>query len=166
MLQSKLILLLSIALAMSAGVVVGRLWTRLPVAVAPAAPGKQPSWVADQLGLSPAQSQQMDAIWADTRQKLGKLGDARHTADKQRDDALMALLSSDQRAQYQQITQDYHAKRAAMDKQREQCIHEADDRSRALLDDSQKQKYDELKKARENHGHGPGTQRSTTAPAT
>jgi Spy/CpxP family protein refolding chaperone len=140
------------ALVLCAGVVLGRLWAQLPVKMPEH--GQGPSWIADQLNLTSEQRQQMDAVWAQTMQKIGQTMDQRHECDKQRDTAVTALLTEQQRAAYEKIMSDYHGKRSELDKQRDSLIHDADDRSRALLDDVQKARWDELTK--EMHGrHGP-----------
>jgi hypothetical protein len=155
-----MVFLITTTLVLCAGVVVGRLSIRVPVAVA-AAPeqhGGGPSWLAQQLNLSATQKQQMDAVWADTRLKIDQSFDRRRQIDKQRDAAVQALLSEEQRAAYQKIVADYRAQRAEADKQRESLIHDAESRSRALLDETQQKKWDEL--AKDMHSrrgpHRPG----------
>ncbi len=98
------------ALVLCAGVVVGRLTTRVPAATAPAR-GGGPSWIADQLNLSAQQKQQMDAVWAETRQKIEQAGERRHQIDKQRDAEIQALLSDQQRAEFEKIMTVYRAAR-------------------------------------------------------
>ena len=166
--RNGLVFFWACALVLCAGVVLGRLWAGMPVAATP--PDKQPSWIADQLGLAPAQRQQMDAIWAETRQKITKAMDGHRAVDKERDEAIRKLLTPDQQAQYDQIQAEFHAQRAALDKERDKLIHDANDRSRALLDDAQKKKWDALTKDREMHEHhwphGSASQRSATGPTT
>ncbi|HEY8666259.1 MAG TPA: hypothetical protein VIL86_06325 [Tepidisphaeraceae bacterium] len=160
--SSKLILVAMVVLVLGAGVVVGRLSTRLPATV-PAE--KQPSWLADQLNLNPEQRQQMDAIWAETKQKMAKSFERRRGLEKERDQAVVALLTPEQAAEYDEIQEEYRERRAAMDKERGELIREAEERSRALLDDSQKKRWETMTKAmRERHNRGPAGQWSATAP--
>jgi Spy/CpxP family protein refolding chaperone len=148
----KIVFLMTTALMLCAGVVLGRLWAQLPAAKPQQ--GQGPSWIADQLNLTAEQRQQMDAVWAVTKQKLEQSSDQRHDADKQRDTAVMALLTTPQQTAYEKIMSDYRDKRSQLDKDRESLIQDAEARSRALLDDSQKARWDELTKQMHLH-HGP-----------
>jgi Spy/CpxP family protein refolding chaperone len=148
----KIVFLMTTALVLCAGVVLGRLWAQLPARMPEH--GQGPSWIADQLDLTAEQRQQMDAVWAQTKSKLDQSGDQRHEADKQRDAAVMALLTTPQQTAYEKIMSDYHGKRTELDKQREGLIQDAEASSRALLDDSQKARWDELTKQMHAH-HGP-----------
>lgn len=144
----------TVVLVLAAGVVVGRLWTRLPLVAAPPPPGQERSWIADQLNLTTDQRKQMDAIWAETKQKMAATFDQHHGLDHERDAAIRNLLNDEQKAAYDKIVAEYRAKRAQMDKQRDQLIHDAEERSRALLDASQQKQWDELTKLMHQH-HGP-----------
>jgi len=142
--RRQIAFLTTMVLVLCAGVVVGRLTTRMPLPAPEQGPG--PSWIAQQLDLSAAQRQQMDAIWAETRQKMDQSFEKRHELDKQRDAEVRALLSEEQRAAFEKIMANYHAQRSEMDKQRESLIHDAETRSRALLDKTQQDRWDELTK--------------------
>jgi len=162
--RSGFVFLSASVLLLCAGLVLGRLWARNPVASG-APPGNPPSWIADQLDLNPAQRQQMDAVWDETKTKIGKTMERRHAMEHDRDEALHKLLTPDQAVAWDKISEDFHTQRAALDKDREKLIHDADERSRALLDDTQKKKWDVLtKQMHDRHWHGTTTQRSSTAP--
>ena len=162
--RSNTILIATFVLVMSAGVVVGRLWTRLPAVSA--GHDHSPSWLADQMNLSTEQRQQMDAIWSDTKQEIHATFDRQHELDRQRDAAVLALLTPQQKTAYDKIKADHTAGRAELDKQRESLVHEANDRSKALLSDDQKSRWDALSKEMPvpwKHGpHGPATTQHTT----
>jgi hypothetical protein len=137
---NRLILFTTFLLMLLAGVVLGRLWGRLPERIGPA--GSPPSWLADQLDLNHEQRQQMDAIWAETRKKMGDGMKARHDLDKQRDQAIVNLLTPAQKANYDRINQDFRRKRDDLDRKREAMIHDAEVRSRALLNAEQIKTWD------------------------
>ena len=166
--RSKTILIATFVLVMSAGVVVGRLWTRLPAVSV--GHDRSPSWLADQMNLSTEQRQQMDAIWSDTKQKIHATFDHQHELDHQRDAAVVALLTPQQKAAYDKIQADHTAGRAELDKQRDALVHDANDRSKALLSDEQKTRWDTLSKEMPvpwKHGlHGPATTQHTAQHAT
>lgn len=154
-------------LALSAGVVLGWVWTPLQrvEAVQPGGRGPRP-WF-DQLDLTPDQQKQMDKIWSDTRQQRQKLSERFREMDRERDQQILALLNDGQRTAYGKIIDDFHAKRDELNKRRDALIVDASAKSRALLDDSQKVKWDILsKEMRGRRGPmGPSTQRSTTMPS-
>jgi hypothetical protein len=108
MLNKKGILLLFMAvLALSAGVVVGWVWTPLQkVAQGPAGHGPPRPWF-EQLDLSSDQHKQMDQIWSGTWQQMQKLGGARHELDHEREAAVLAMLAPDQREKYEKINADF-----------------------------------------------------------
>lgn len=165
----RIIMLVAFVLVMSAGVVVGRLWARLPVETRPQ--GRSPSWLADQLQLSSDQRQQMDAIWNDTKQQIGALMDHRRGLDREREQAIRNLLTPDQRTAYDKINDDFRARRSDLDKQREALLRQANERSRALLTETQQKRWDTLTKEMHDHDHdrrgqhGPPGLRPTTKPA-
>jgi Spy/CpxP family protein refolding chaperone len=167
MLRKKAILILVLTvLALSAGMVLGWVWTPLQkLENAHGAHTPRP-WF-DQLALSPDQQQQMDKIWTDTRQKRQKMFERFHELDQQRDQQIQGLLTENQRSAYDKIIAGYHAGREQLNKERESLINDANTKSLALLDDSQKAKWDILsKEMRSRHGQmGSATQRSTTMPS-
>jgi Spy/CpxP family protein refolding chaperone len=160
-------------LVLCAGVVVGRLTMQMPVLTTPGGEhsehnGQGPSWIAQQLGLSTQQRAQMDAIWADARQKMEQSGEKRHEVDRAHDAAVQAILSDSQKAEFEKVNADYHAQRTALEKDRGMLIGDAEKRSRDLLDETQQKKYDELTKQMHNqqtHNHR-GPRRSGASPDT
>ncbi|HEY1922431.1 MAG TPA: hypothetical protein VGG44_06670 [Tepidisphaeraceae bacterium] len=167
MLRKKAVLILVLTvLALSAGMVLGWVWTPLQRLEGAHGPHNPRPWF-DQLGLSADQQQQMDKIWTDTRQKRQKMFERFHELDKQRDQQIQSLISDSQRSAYDKIIADYRAGRDQLGKDREALINDANAKSLALLDDSQKAKWDILsKEMRSRHGQmGSATQRSSTQPS-
>jgi hypothetical protein len=163
---NRLILFVTFVLVLLAGIVLGRLWGRLPERRAPS--GAPPSWLADQLDLSQDQRQKMDAIWADTRKELGETMKGRRDLDKQREEAIVALLTPAQKTDYDRINQDFRRKREDLDQKRQAMIHEAETRSRALLNAEQAKAWDSVNQRwRERHQRGGrhGPPKGTTLPA-
>jgi Spy/CpxP family protein refolding chaperone len=168
--RSTVFLSVASVLVLGAGLVVGRLSDRLrPVAPPAVEHGK--GWFSDTLGLSMEQKLKMDGIWSDVRQQIDKMGDRRHSLDRDRDAAIRALLTPEQSEAYDKIFADYHNHRADLDKDREKLFHDANDRSRALLTPDQQVKWEAMSKDMRDHDHhgppgAPGHQRngSTTQP--
>lgn len=160
MMRSKLVLLIAVILVLSAGVVVGRLWTQWPRVTGPA--DKPQSWLVDQLDLTADQQRQMDAIWAEAKPKIAQTWDLRRALDHERDRAVQDLLTPEQWTEYGKIFDEFRVKEAALHQEREQLMHDAEARSRALLSDSQKQKWDAMKNAHRWYGsRGPASRPST-----
>jgi Spy/CpxP family protein refolding chaperone len=157
-------------LVLCAGLVVGRLTMKVPAVSGHGDHGDHggPSWIAQQLDLTPQQRTQMDAIWADTRQKMDQTGEKRRDLDRQQNADVQALLSDSQKAAFEKITLDYRARRAAMDKERGMLIGDAEKRSRDLLDETQQKKWDELTKQQMHNHRSPrrGGPSPETHPAT
>jgi Spy/CpxP family protein refolding chaperone len=157
--RAKLVILSAFVLVLVAGVMVGRLWARLPMqGHAPPPTDRSPSWLADELQLTPEQRQQMDAIWADVRQKNEQKLERRRSLDHERDQAIEELLGPEQWAAYGRLMDEFRLKHAAVDKERETLFRDANERSVALLNGDQKKKWDQLR-AQPHHDHdrgGPG----------
>jgi hypothetical protein len=165
----KTVLIFAMAvLSISAGMVVGWVWTPLQkVEVGASGNHGGPRPWFDQLGLSSDQQKQMDVIWSDTRAQMQKMFDHHHEMEKERDQQITALLNPSQRAAYDKINQEFRQEREDADKERDSLLADANARSRALLDDSQKEKWDILSKdmRRRRGPMGMSTQRSTTMPS-
>ena len=181
MTRTKLTFLSTVVLVLSAGVVVGRLsawWA--PIAVPPAVPVPAirlpgpppflPSARFEELNLTPDQKQQMDAIWAETRQQMHSLDQQHDALRQERIAAVYKLLSPDQRTAYDKIDSNFRARGQALDSQRDQVFHSANERSLALLTDTQRKQWESMTRAWDA-GHprrgrfGPTTRRSTTRPS-
>ena len=150
--RSRVVLSIAAGLVLCAGVVVGRLSGPKGTAGGRGGPGGR-GWFVDALDLSPEQQKQMDAIWADTRGQIGKLGDRRHEADHKRDAAVQALLTGEQRAAFEKISADHKAARLSLDQEKDRLVRDASDRSKALLTDAQKAQWEAM--GRDRHGGDP-----------
>jgi len=160
--RSRFSFILAFLLAMSAGVVLGALWEKLPAAPGVPQPNPEPQhgreWLPDQLHLRPDQKAQMDAIWADMHKQMGESFGKRHALEKERDETCKSLLSDDQRAAWDKIRADYKSRIDATNPDREALIRAAQAKTRALLDEEQQKRWDELtKQMRERHRGGPGS---------
>ena len=161
----KYLLVPTVILVLAAGMVIGRISTKLPAATQPV--DKPHGWFDEQLNLSADQRKQMDAIWGEVRQNVGKTFEGRSALDKDRDQAIMNLLNDDQKKQYAAIYDNYRTKRAEMDKQRDKLFADANARSRAILDEEQQKRWDALAKERHgwpgprSRGQRPGSQPSS-----
>ena len=128
----------------------------------PAPPMDRHSWIAAELDLSPEQSEKMRAIWSDlvpapatstapatAPTTATRPLDRRHQYQKERDDALAALvatLTPPQRAEYEKIMDRYNNQVADLGREREAAFQAAVEKTKAILSEAQKAKYEELLK--------------------
>lgn len=168
--RNGLIFITSLVLTLCAGIVLGAVWAKLPVVVAnpptPAPTTKPgPGWVESQLHLRPEQKAKMDAIWSEVHQKMFKSFETRRSLEKERDDTCRALLSDEQRAQWDKIRDDYKVKISAASSSngRETLFREADTKTREILDPDQQKIWDKMKEQRDSH-RGQGGPRGMNRP--
>lgn len=184
--RTKGTLLLAFVLAIGAGVVLGlaasgRIGRAAPP---PAVPTPTPatsiaatrpaerSWMVEQLGLDPEQSREIREIWEGLMQGPGRNNSERRRAlEKDREEAILRLFTSEQLEQRRQLMAQYDAQVAELNRERDRLGQEAVERTKKVLTEPQRVKYEELLKERERAGRGhrrggPATTRSTTAPAT
>src|SRR5207302_885085 len=109
------------------------------------APKKPHRGPFDELKLSDAQDTQIRKIWDEVMK--GRPSRAQwEQIDHERDARIAALLTPEQKSQYDQIRRDHDTQREALHKQMESLIHEAEAKTRALLTPEQQTKFDELRK--------------------
>jgi len=164
--QSKTIFLTTVILVMIAGLAVGRLSARMPIAGVPVVPAvRLPPWM-QQLNLTPDQAQQMDVIWQPLMQQLhsSTFQEKRRTLEQQREQAILAILNAEQRTAYGKITDQYRTAREALDAQRQKLIDDANAKSRTLLNPSQQATWDEqTKRMHDRHNNTSTTNLSVSA---
>ena len=165
MTKAKLIMLLSLLLAFAAGVTVGFLLRH---------PGHKTylqSKLSRELGLTPEQREEMSKIWSDVRSRARRGQDGRNQAlERERDEAIKALFSEEQKARYEEVMQEYSRKVAEHTQERRKVFQQAVERTKQILTESQRKKYEELLKKRPEMGyrHRPGNRKMerTEAPDT
>jgi Spy/CpxP family protein refolding chaperone len=150
----KITLVIAFVLALGAGVVLGfaaarRVDTPPPVDAKPAE-GRRPSWLKEQLKLSDQQSEQIRAIWQQVMSEQGRVNTERRRAlERERDAALLGLLTSEQREEYDRLMKDYAARLADLRKEFDALHQQAVERTRQVLTAEQRARYEELLKERE-----------------
>jgi hypothetical protein len=142
----KLAILFGFGLMFLAGLTVGR-WNKAATPSHETRP-----WLSQQLNLSKVQEQQMKKIWSEAA-SVQSGARQMHDADRQRDEAIRAMLSDDQKAQLELIVKEHDARVTAVQTEREKAIRDAEDRTRNILSDEQRKKFEEISKA---HSHRRG----------
>src|SRR6476661_6327355 len=110
-------------LAMAAGVVTGRLTTRAPTQNAPQQyPGLTGgSPLADELQLSRAQSEQMRPIWEAARDTARSCAAEAEQVQRDHEQQLRAMLTDEQKAQYERMSQENHRRIEVQDARRREA---------------------------------------------
>jgi len=147
--RNKTILIVSFVLVFAAGAAVG------VVAARRFRPPQPPSWLASELDLTPEQRERMHQIWSETmRSGFRQEGERRAAMMQERDEAIQALLSEEQRAKYEAIQQDYTRKRDELSQERRAAFEKAVEQTKAILTPEQRVKYEELMKRERERGAG------------
>jgi len=152
MTRTKVILLVSFLVIFAAGVSVGMLLSR------PAKAGSSHQHLREVLNLSPDQSEQMKKIWSDVMESgFRAQGERRSQYAQQRDEAVQALLTAEQRAKYDAVQQEYSKRMDELSAERKKKFEQAVAMTKKILTPEQAIQYDEWMKQRERGGSGaPG----------
>ena len=125
------------------------------------------SHLADELGLSARQQEQMNEVWSKVRQGAGQdYGEKRRAFQKERDDAIANLIPAGRKQDYDQIVSDYKAKLDGLNAEHAKLYAQALEQTRQVLDPTQFQKFEEERRKHwDEHGRGPHpTTQPTTGP--
>jgi Spy/CpxP family protein refolding chaperone len=115
-----------------------------------------PSWLAAELDLTSAQREQMDKIWSEVMGAMGRQRFEQSRALRQeRDQAIAALMTDEQRPRYEAVLKDYTRKDGELSDQRKQAFKEAIKRTKEILTPDQAAKYDALMAKQRERGFGP-----------
>ena len=149
------------SLALAAGVVAGTLVSRLP---ATAVVARDTSPLSAELQLTDGQRDQMRQLWEGVRQTAHQCQLDAQQLQKQRDDAVFAMLNDEQKAKYLKVNTECFGKIAALNAKREAAFTEAVSKTKGILNDTQRRKYEELIKSRLGPDAGPSADDSMTVP--
>ena len=137
-----LAVILMFALALGAGVVAGKLSTRLPANGLATSPEK--GTLSELLRLKPDQRDKMREIWesvsATSRDCLDQARQVQHDQDA----ALMGMLNERQQAQYKALSEQTAQKIAVLDEKRKSAFRQAVEKTLPILDDGQRQVYQQI----------------------
>jgi Spy/CpxP family protein refolding chaperone len=145
------LLVLTVLLVFVAGTLLGVLIVKL------GHPPRPRSWLVTELNLTRDQQDQMQKIWSETMESAFRQQEERRAAlAKERDQAIAALLSADQRSKYEAVRQDYARKMEELSADRKRAFDEAVARTKRILTPRQAAKYDELMSRQREHGREGG----------
>ena len=147
--KSRLIVIACFFIAFGAGLSAGVLWQKKQTT-------PDDRWLSE-LNLSAEQREKIKAIWAEAMNSGGWQAqrEKREALQKERDEALKAILDESQKQRYSDITQKYQKEIDAISEAAKRAKDDAYERTKALLDDNQKVTYDQLRQKRaENRSRG------------
>jgi hypothetical protein len=157
------LLFAAFGLALAAGIAGGLLLARVPRdqgrsnrSAAASSP------LGAELGLSSTQAEEMRKIWEGVRDTAQQCFDDGRRLQKDRDDALVALLTNEQKERFEKISSDYAEQFAGLNRRRDKEFQKAVHQTRQLLSESQWQKYEQILRSRV----GPGMLRSVSGEET
>ena len=137
--KAKAMLCVSFVLAFAAGICAGLLFGRSRSVRA------RGSVLLRELDLTPKQQEQMRAIWSEvTRASADRQLEDRDALRKKRDDAVKALLTSEQLRAYEQLMEEYTRELHALSQERRRRFDEAVEKTKLILTEPQRQKYMEM----------------------
>ncbi len=149
--KAKLVLILSLAVVFAAGLALGVLVGRLRDE------GGRPSWLTRRLDLTAQQREQMHEIWSEVMRGDGRSHWERvQELRKQREDALMGLLTEQQRAEYERLRQEIDREIERLFEQRREAFEQAVERTKEILTPRQREKYEEMLSRMPEDRRGPG----------
>jgi Spy/CpxP family protein refolding chaperone len=164
------VLLISVtALALCAGLAAGLLASRLPggaqppPAPAPTESAEPRTPLVEELNLTAEQREQMRQIWEGVRGQVRQAFEDAQRLQKQRDEALVSLLTDEQKAKFEKISKDYAGRFDELTHKRDATFQNAVERTRRILNDEQRQKYDQILKRQVGSAAAPTTAMSSPA---
>ena len=143
----KLIVFAVFAVSLAAGLVAGKLGWQ--VSAKDSGPG-YPSPLAGELGLSPQQCEQIRGVWEPLRQSARSSFEQAKHLESQRDLALEAILTKEQKERYGEIKHAYDDQVLALQARRNTQFRDAVEKTKRFLTAEQRAKYEQMVKDRLN----------------
>lgn len=155
------VLVIVFIVALGSGIVIGK---KFPMATKP--DSHERSRLSDELKLNDDQREKMRNIWQEVVRGGSRQGgfDRRRQLAKERDEAIAAIMTKEQKPAYDAVLATYSQQVAELSKEREATFQKAVEQTKAILDPGQRAKYEELlAKGTFGPGRRPGTGPSTQA---
>ena len=159
--MTKIVVIFGFLVAFAAGLVVGLERRPAPPAHATGPATTRASgprgFLPAALNLTPEQQAEMKKIWDDASGPGPASHDQREKRDKarkERDDQLMALLSPEQKTQYEEIQKSYREKNDAIDRDLRADFQRRVEETNKILTPEQQAKYQELLAHRQQFDRG------------
>jgi Spy/CpxP family protein refolding chaperone len=142
MIKTRLVFVVCFLMAFGAGISVGALWQKPEKMV-------QEGWLAE-LNLTPEQREKMKSIWTETMKNSGWQAQRgrREAAQKERDEAMKAIIPIDHAAMFDEIMSTYQKKMDEIAQESRKAKDEAYEKTKEILTEQQRVTYEELRKKR------------------
>ena len=140
-----LLFLAMFAIAVSAGIMIGRLIAR-PSYSQEARCGS--TFLREELQLTADQSEKMRPLWESARDIARACAAEAEQVQHENDIQLKAILTDEQKGKYEELSRKNHAKIAALDARRKEAFRGAVDLTRAILNPEQQKTYEQILKTR------------------
>ena len=164
--KTSFLILFCAAVVFAAGALVGMVGKRAVGKTSDPATSLLPgrSRITEELKLNPEQQRKIAEIWSAAVVKAGPPPTERvRTLGEEREQAILALLTDDQKIRYNQIITDYRRQIDALHQPARAAFTEAEELTKPLLDPTQRAKYEEILKRRHRR---TATTEPTTGPTT
>ena len=102
------------------------------------------SSLSQELGLSPDQRARMQQIWEGVRDTAHDCQERAQEFQKQRDDAVFAMLTDEQKAKYTRITTECVGRIALLNSRREEAFGKAVEATKGMLNEQQRSVYEQM----------------------
>jgi len=144
--KPKILLLISFVMVFCAGVSIGAF-------VRGSRSGHhEPTWLADELGLTSDQQREMKEIWEPVRNNAREYpSQQRRELSEKRDRAVRELLHEDQVGRFDEIVATYKREKEELIKEWRAPFEEAMGKTKRMLSDEQFRKFEELGKKKKGH---------------
>ena len=150
MTKTKLIVVASFLVVFVAGALLGVLLGRL------VRHPRQGFSLSRELNLTAEQRDKMQEIWSNAMGPAGHdYGERRREFQKERDDAVKALLNDEQKLRYEELMQEYARKMTVLSEERKKPFEQAQALMKQMLTPPQLKKYEDLLKRRTEGGGRP-----------
>ncbi|HUS57239.1 MAG TPA: hypothetical protein VM141_01185 [Planctomycetota bacterium] len=151
MTKTKLVVLLGFCTAFAAGAAAGMTFTR--------ATHRPPhlSYLSRELDLTSRQREQMQQIWSEVlRAPMRPEHEQRQALQREKEEALLELLTPEQKTKRNEIVQEHDRKIAELAAARKRAFDEAVQQTKQMLTEPQREKYEEMLKQRAGGGRRHG----------
>jgi Spy/CpxP family protein refolding chaperone len=159
--DSRAVLLLAFVMTLAAGMAGGMFLSRSRANVASSVSARSP---LDDLQLSADQTQQMRKIWESVRDSVQTCQMRGQSLRQQRDKAMEALLTDEQKAKFEKVDQDYNAQILALNSQRQTAFQNGVSQTNAILNERQRKTYERILRTRTGREPGQPLLEDPTAP--
>ncbi len=106
------------------------------------------STLSQELGLSAEQRDRMQRIWEGVRDTAHECQEQAQQLQKQRDDAVFAMLTDEQKVKYTQLTTECVGKVGLLNSRREAAFGNAVAETKSILSESQRKIYEQMIESR------------------